>query len=176
MKLRTNGGLFVALLVTIAVFGTSVASANNMALGKPATASGIWSTDIPANAFDGDSSTNWNAGGYPTQWIEVDLGAEYPVLGLRLQIAQFPNGGSTHLVTGRSNDGTTVELATFSGYTVSSQWLENLTIPFTQAVRYVRVTTTASPSWVSWLEIEVLSDSTVPQAETSWSKVKALFR
>jgi hypothetical protein len=47
-------------------------------------------------------------------------------------------------------------LQTFAGRTADGQVLEFSPDAPAQNVRYVRVVTTLSPSWVSWREIEVL--------------------
>lgn len=55
------------------------ASAPNLALNKPATASSEWdSSQGPANAVDGDLSTDWQGGpslAFDQQWLQVDLQA-----------------------------------------------------------------------------------------------------
>jgi hypothetical protein len=55
-----------------------VPGAGNLALGKPVTASA--QVDGPATyAVDGLMANRWGAGGYPPQWIEIDLGASVTI-------------------------------------------------------------------------------------------------
>ena len=128
----------------------------NLAWRQPVTASsGV--TDAPAtNAVDGDSDTIWSAGAGPPAWIEVDLGAATSVSEIRLTVAQTPSGSTKHRVLGRvAPGGELVLLGTLSGETADYQIL-TLTSPGTwPAVRFVRVETLTSPSWVAWREIEV---------------------
>ena len=56
----------------------------SLAIGKAATASGVWENNVPqygpAAAFDGDLLTRWaGAAGEHTGWLEVDLGADTTV-------------------------------------------------------------------------------------------------
>jgi F5/8 type C domain len=131
--------------------------AGNIALGKPTTASA--SGDGPsANAVDGLMANRWGAGGYPPQWIDVDLGATVSVGRVRLFINQFPDGSTIHRVYGRATTGDPWQLLhEFNGYTVDEQVLEYMPGSAWTDIRHVRVETNASPSWVSWKEIEVFA-------------------
>jgi len=129
-------------------------SVSNIALDQTATASATYLSYTANLAVDGDYSTLWNAGAHPTQWIEIDLGKGSTVVGLRLLTAQSPVGDTTHVVL-FSNDGDVIADRTFSGITETEQWLEAwFDAPF-HGVKTLRVTTTVSPSWVAWYEIEV---------------------
>jgi cytochrome c len=53
---------------------------SNLALGKPATASSIETSDVPAkNTVDGNTTTSWASQWSDPQWIRVDLGASYHI-------------------------------------------------------------------------------------------------
>ena len=134
-----------------------VPGAGNLALGKPVTASA--SLDGPAaNAVDGLMANRWGAGAYPPQWIEIDLGAPVTIGKVRLYVAQTPEGATTHRVEGRATTGDVWALLhEFTGSTHDNGVLEHIPgSPWTN-VRYVRVNTTASVSWVSWREIEIFA-------------------
>jgi hypothetical protein len=45
----------------------------NLAAWRPVTASAFEPTNPPVRAVDGVSGDWWNSGGYPSQWIQVDL-------------------------------------------------------------------------------------------------------
>jgi len=130
----------------------------NVALGAIATASHWLNTSEPAKAVDGDLSTMWNSGAYAPQWIELDLGRDYPISAIELMPAQYPTPArTTHRVYGRAADSATaVLLHQFAGTTADGQWL-TVSVPSSTCLRYVRVDTTASPSWVAWKEIVVLA-------------------
>ena len=98
----------------------------------------------------------WNSGGGPTQWIEIDLGAEYNIQEISLITSQYPEGRTVHRVLGRSASGQFVELTKFDGNTADGQTLVFSPADPMQNIRYIRVETVTSPSWVAWREIEVI--------------------
>ncbi|MHA6885357.1 discoidin domain-containing protein [Ralstonia pseudosolanacearum] len=117
------------------------------------TASSTYSDNAPDRAIDGVSSNAWIAPGYAPQWIEVDLGAAVPLKKVRMLVSQSPAGQTTHVVTGGTSAAPTSVLQTLSGNTSDGQWLE-AALDGSVSVRYIRITTTSSPSWVSWHELE----------------------
>jgi hypothetical protein len=133
-----------------------VPGSGNLALGKPVTASAEDPANPATHAVDGLMANSWSAGAYPDQWIDIDLGAPVPVGRIRLFVSQYPNGSTTHQVLTRATTSDTWDLQhTFSGNTVDKQVLEYSPATAWPNVRYVRVETTASVSWVAWKEIEV---------------------
>lgn len=131
----------------------------NVALNKPATASSSWSS-TPSLAFDGNCGTPWNAGTF-SGWIQVDLQGTFTINNINLLVNQSPSGTTSHEIYTAPNIGgpwTLVE--TVTGFTSSGQLIERCynAAPLTN-VGAVRVTTTSTPSWVSWLEIGVFSVS-----------------
>ena len=68
---------------------------------------------------------------------------------------QSPVGNTTHKLTAGSLSNPLNVIATLSGLTQNSQWLE---WSGSTVARYIRITTTVSPSWVSWWEIEVFGN------------------
>ena len=118
-----------------------------------ATASEYYnSTLTPSMAIDGNIDTHWVAT-YPTQWIEVDFGKPVTIRQIRMLTSQSPSGPTTHVVTAGPAPAPTDTWQTVSGSTTDWQWVvASNTAP--TPTRYIRITTTASPSWVSWREIE----------------------
>lgn len=105
-------------------------------------------------AADGNPNTIWNAGGGPTQWIDIDLGSERMFSTLRMLPAQNPAGNTVHHVWGRNDAGQWFDFGEVAGYTQDNKWIEvnNLAeIP----VRTIILQTTSSPSWVAWREFQV---------------------
>jgi hypothetical protein len=124
-------------------------------------ASSSWQGNSPERVADGNSSTVWNAGGSPRQWIQLDLGRTVALSKIRLLTHQVPAGLTTHEIwVGQSPSPDRQRLVRIlTGWTADSQWLEHTPgdLPGDRLgnVRYVRIVTAGSPSWVSWREIEV---------------------
>lgn len=123
------------------------------------TASSTWGAHSASNVSDGNASTAWISGNFPGQWgqwIELDFGRTVGAWKIRLLVHQNPSGPTTHHVYAGQHQNTLRLVTTFSGDTAHGQWLEfsGDSLAF-GGTRYVRVETTASPSWVGWSEIEV---------------------
>ena len=124
----------------------------NLAFQRPATASAALADEPTAFAVDG-SGLQWGSGADAPQWIEIDLGAPVALGSLRLTVAQYPAGATVHEVYGGASSPATTLLHTFAAETAEGDVLTHVfTSPPT--IRYLRVQTTASPSWVAWGEIE----------------------
>lgn len=128
----------------------------NLALGKPVRISSQMAGMDGALAVDGDLGTLWNSGGGPTQWIEIDLGAEFTLQEISLTVSQYPEGRTVHRILGRGTSGEFVELTTFDGNASDGQVLIFTPPQPVQGIQFIRVETISTPSWVSWREIEVI--------------------
>ena len=130
----------------------------NIALAKPVRVSNLTGDLVGALAVDRDYGTIWNSGGGPTQWIEIDLGGEYNISEIRLTTSQYPAGRTTHVIKGKSGDNGAqfVLLHTFDGTTNDGDKLIFAPENALKSIRYIRVETVESPSWVAWREIEVI--------------------
>jgi F5/8 type C domain len=130
----------------------------NLAYHKPVR----FSTTLPGNggelAVDGNPGTWWSAGASAPQWIEVDLGAVYNIQSIRLVISQSPSGLTVHKIRGKgaSLQDTYTVLYTFEGVTDDNQVLSYTPDQPWKGIRYLRVETLDSPSWVAWREIEII--------------------
>jgi hypothetical protein len=118
-----------------------------------ATASSSTPADLPKLAFDGDVTTVWNAGASAPSWIQLDLGQPVTISKVRLNVAQNPNGPTTHEISGGPTPDSLTLIGTLDGNTTDEQWLE--LNQSANNVRYVKIETTKSPSWVAWREIEI---------------------
>ena len=106
---------------------------------------------------DGDNSSSWNSGGFPRQWIEVDLTTPSTIETIRLLTGQSPAGETVHSVLGRGPGETKARvLHVFEGPTTDKQWLSHTPDTPWQNVQFVRIETIASPSWVAWFEFEAI--------------------
>jgi len=132
----------------------------NLAYQKPVSASAELPGEPASNVVDGTES-QWGSGADAPQYIEIDLGEDALLGTVRLTVAQFPAGSTVHEIRGGSTSPATTLLHTFDQHTEEGEVLSvDLVVP--QSVRYLRVTTTASPSWVSWREVEVYAPGDAP--------------
>lgn len=118
-----------------------------------ATASSSAPEALPKLAFDGDVTTIWSAGASAPAWIQFDLGQPMTISRVRLNVSQTPPGPTTHEISGGPTPDSLTLIGTLDGNTTEEQWLE-LNKPANN-VRYVKIETIKSPSWVAWREIEI---------------------
>ena len=134
----------------------SSSSATAQASYPSATASRSLPDNPPSNAIDGDPDTAWIAGDQAEQWILVDLGQPVTVSAIRLLISQYPSGETVHQIWVGLDANSLALIHEFRGVTSEPGTLEfNPSSPLTN-IRYLKVVTTLSPSWVSWREIEII--------------------
>ncbi len=132
---------------------------DNLAYGKPVTASQSLPDEPPQNAVDDNAQTNWGSGADPVQWIEVDLQGRVRVRELRLLVGQYPSGNTTHRVEVRIAAGEYQTVHEFSGWTSDRDWLTFTPGTPLENVTHIRVQTLTGPSWVAWAEIEVVGEA-----------------
>jgi len=125
----------------------------NVALHKTATASTVESAQFPAsNVVDGDVTTRWSSTFADPQWVQVDLGQQFPIDHVRLNW-EAACASAYQLQT--SNDATTwTTVFSTTGSTGGQQ-----DISFNATARFVRVNMTARASSFgdSLYEFEVYS-------------------
>ncbi len=127
----------------------------NLALEKTVTASAQLLNDHPEYAVDGNPGTIWNSGANAPQWIQIDLGMLATITQIRLTIAQSPDGRTIHDIFLGSSPSNMTLIHHFDGDTSDNQTLEfNLLFPL-PGIRFIKVLTSESPSWVAWKEIEI---------------------
>jgi hypothetical protein len=118
-----------------------------------AMASSSYNAQTPNNAIDGNILTSWNAGKKSPQWIELDLGSSYLLSDLRMLSGQSPDGITMHKIYAGETPNPTDLIYEFNGYTKNLQWINVHFKNTIKQVRYIRIITTQSPSWISWYEI-----------------------
>jgi hypothetical protein len=128
----------------------------NLAYNKPVTASQSLPDQPASLAVDDDSATLWSSGGDPTQWIQVDLQGSYRISEIRLLVAQFPGGNSTHLVQVLGQNSADFQtIHTFQGLTNDNDWLVFTPASPLENVARIRIQSMAGTSWVAWKEIRI---------------------
>lgn len=124
----------------------------NLAANKTTTVSSVENTGMPGSAaVDGNQTTRWSTAFSDPQWIEVDLGATYPLTEIRLN---WETACGKNYLLQVSNDGNTwTTVTTVSGNTTAGL----LTYPVSTSGRYVRMYGTArATQWgYSLYEFEV---------------------
>ncbi len=108
-------------------------------------------------AVDGNTETWWGSSDFALQWIEMDLGDLHTIRLFRLLTAQSPPGETIHQLWVGPTSNQLYLLHTFEGHTSDLQVLEFSPADPVENVRFVRVVTTQSPSWVAWREIEIIA-------------------
>ena len=133
--------------------GTSAYTASHWAEWSPGAE--------PERTFDGSLNFAWNAGGYPMQWLEVDLQQPYNLTSFKLDANQSPAGHTVHEVwlanSAIRNDLSGASLIhTFSDFTTGDEILR-FALPSPVSAQFVQIRTTETPSWVSWDEVQVFA-------------------
>ncbi len=116
----------------------------------------------------------WNSGGLPPQWIEFDLGSPQTISGMSLSVEQSPNENTVHDIYAGPNPNPTTLVKVLMGYTSEGQVLTPIFSPALTNVRYIRVTTTASPSWVAWGNISFTKVTTTVSNTSSASSASTV--
>jgi hypothetical protein len=131
----------------------------NLAIGKTVKASRTLAGFDAERAVDGSLETWWCAGDFPKQWIEIYLEGAYSIAAINLLTSQSPEGVTEHVISvkGAGERDKYQVIHTFKGSTGEQEWL-NLTLKEALTnIRYVRIETLKSPSWVAWREIQVIA-------------------
>lgn len=160
---RLFAGTVVAGLVAVGLTPVSAAHAAtgpNLALGKPATASGANGGYPAGNITDGSQASYWESpsGAFP-QWVQVDLGSSVSVNEVALKLpSSWGSRTETLSVLGSTNGSAFTTLAGSTGRVFDPSGANTVDITFpAAAVRYVRVQVTGNTGWnagqISELEV-----------------------
>ncbi|HEY5998126.1 MAG TPA: PKD domain-containing protein [bacterium] len=157
-----TAGVYTATLTVTDNLGASGSDAalvtvdappDNLALGKNTSASSSrsGSSNAPANAVDGSATTYWRSSAGGTQWLEVDLAADYSVSRVKVSWSSTNYGRSFQIQTSMNGTDYTTQYSTTSGGSAPT----DVTFPAAGA-RYVRVyCTVANSSDYRLTELEV---------------------
>ncbi len=115
---------------------------NNIALGKPISASSSTQNYVAANANDNDVNTYWEGGGSPSQ-LTVDLQADYNVTSIVLKLnpaSVWSTRTQTIQVLGHNQSTTTFgNLVSSQTYTFNPATGNSVTIPVTATVKRLQL-------------------------------------
>jgi len=128
----------------------------NLAWNATFRASRSYEELVPAHAADA-FMTPWNSGGEAPQWIEIDLGRAERVREIRLVVSQTPEGLTRHQIwVGQDTASYRLQMEIAR----RTRDRQVLAVPVTDPtpVRFIKVVTVSSPSWVGWREIEIVGD------------------
>jgi len=171
-------GSILSSVIIICLFSSypETASGNILVsqnLGSSAYTASRSENSTPEEAFDGifngTFANQWNAGWWPEQWIQVDLQQNYDINEVKLYIEQSPSPAFTvHSVFISDLTMFSIPAFVFAGTTEQAGILD---VRFAQPIygRYVMISTTVSPSWVAWREVQVYATpppTTVPEPAT----------
>jgi len=149
--------------IVSAIFAEKSPYEQNVALNRPVSASAGVNHQM---VVDGDPLTGWAARAFGPQWIEIDLQSPITLLRLQLRASQSPTGNTTHRIYVGGVDKVYSLIHEFNGVTSNNDELSYvLPSPMSQ-IRYIKVETVQSPSWVAWFEIAVFADMTPPATAT----------
>jgi hypothetical protein len=140
--------------LTVALSGTGVTSATNLALNQPVTASSDYESYVPSNVTDGNTSTYWESAdgaGYP-QAITVDLGSARSVGSVTLDLppsSAWSTRTETLSVLDSGNGSSFSQLVPSAGYAFNPSTGNTVTIslPSGTSTRYVQLSFTGNTGW-----------------------------
>eukprot|EP01114_Cavostelium_apophysatum_P002509 TRINITY_DN1223_c0_g1_i3.p1 TRINITY_DN1223_c0_g1~~TRINITY_DN1223_c0_g1_i3.p1 ORF type:complete len:172 (-),score=9.28 TRINITY_DN1223_c0_g1_i3:88-546(-) len=104
------------------------------------------------------SGQAWNSGNYAPAWVQIDLGGTFALNAISLGVNQTPDGFTKHVVVGGPFPDPRLNqiVANFTGETsMGDVLMQRLDIP--TKVRYVRIITVRSTSWVSWNNVTLFA-------------------
>lgn len=105
-----------------------------------------------SNAGDGSVCTIWSSGGAAPQQITLDLGTPTRIDVIALVPEMTPDGQVSHEIA-FSDDGRSFQVGHRIEAPMRSGAQVELVLPKPERARFVRVTTTRSPSSIAWREV-----------------------
>lgn len=103
-----------------------------------------------------DDQRGWNSGAIAPQWIQYDLNGNQNqrISRIRLRVDQYPEfAESLHQILVDTCENHMTVVKEFNGYYGCGDWLSHTFDLPLENIRYVRIRTIKSGSWVAWLRI-----------------------
>lgn len=98
----------------------------------------------------------WNSGGFPPQWIEIDLGRAMEIKGIKITCEQYPVSAKTYHMIKAGESPNPSKIITVSNQVTHTN--EELSFSLATRARYIRIETTESPSWIAWKNLRIYQD------------------
>lgn len=130
---------------------------NNVARMGTALGDSVYLTYTSEQAIDGSCGGYWNSGHYAPGWLQIDLGTPHVIHGVALVAQNDPIVAGVALEIQTADDGVTYTTQISVGQVMDNGMGYPFLFPTPVTTRFVRVVTTASPSWVAWTEVAVYS-------------------
>ena len=113
----------------------------------------------PGNLYDNNPGTLWNSCGYAPQWVVFEFFEKKEISLIKLYVAQTPAGEAEHRIYFAGGDKKFFEVGKINqlskeGDILSFKSPEEYK---TTEVKYLKIQTLKSPSWIAWKEIEVFT-------------------
>ena len=99
--------------------------------------------------------SGFSAGGYAPQYVQLELPGLYNISLVCLQVGQSPNGVTRHQLSVGASVSSLSLVTDMNNYTSSGQWINLTYSPVLTNVRFLRLDTLSSPSWVAWIKFIV---------------------
>lgn len=112
-------------------------------------------TDQGDSLVDRSQSTYFSTGSYAPQWVQLELPGLYHISGIRLLVAQLPDGFTQHQISVGATASSLLMITDLNNYTYSGQWINITYDPFLAQISIIRLDTLSSPSWVAWTKFQV---------------------
>ncbi len=112
---------------------------------------------------DGIYKTDWNAGDFAPQWVELQLENPIEIYKIDLFVAMYPKGYAQHNIWVRKSGSDDYEL--LQEIKRELDYDEHISLTFENTVNdveSVKIETVKSPSWIGWYEIEIYEKTSVP--------------
>lgn len=119
-------------------------------------ATGTGAEPAAVAAFDGDACSVWSSGGFAPQSATLDLGAKTAVTAVLLVPEMSPPSATVHHTLEISDDGRRFQPLGQLRAPMRTGEVVELPIPGGITTRFLRVSTSESPSRVAWRDVVVL--------------------
>ena len=131
----------------------------DLAVGATPNASRFLADEEPELALDGSLTTQWGSGDDAPQWYELAFATPVEITSIELGVAQWPAGRTRHEIAATRSDGSREVIGVLDGDTEGGDILVFAPDTPVADVIGLRITTTDSPSWVSWSEVSVFGSA-----------------
>ena len=111
---------------------------------------GVTSVTVQANSLVDRQNGSGFITTYAPQYVQLELPDVYNITNVCLLVTQSPNGVTRHLLYVGPSLNSTQLANDLNSYTVDKQWINLTYNPPLNNVRFLRLYTNSSPSWVGW--------------------------